>query len=778
MAADTPPESAPPEPGNVVIKTEPEDGDDFLPAPREAPVKREPAVPLQSPVSGLQPLSWSLDHRLAVCTSSALAVMELRCDVQSSKQELSLHRTHVPVPSEAHRLRVEPSAELALAREKFSLYPDPMVRQAFLADTVMNPSVRAHKGMKYACWSPLGCGESGRCLLACLTLDNRLTVHSSHGHLEWKALVNLTQKYGERLKERRYARKDDKPPEANLLDYAELQRRFRMQTPLRMAWSRIYATKKVQPDNSCVDEEMVLLAVLMENGDLVLWKFMLPLAHKDPAAFYDLIESGVSRPSDVAWWEYENGPRRMGGLVVGSEVGPIKILPVSLSKVKGYFTVRHPIVLWKECDEIAVDNIRVVPLTHPVHKSSCSLIVASRGCYVFWSLLSVSPAGLSVQNSHIAGLHSLPVLSLAVPQHELAIYSCSMDGRIKRLTPALTESSVTFGTEDAVQPETLAGRRVHGMAVSCNGAYAALVSTQGMVGGFHPINRSYQVHFLTLKTPEAAAPLLLRSPEQNLHNATDLLDLVRWQVLKSKRVPAALQEELDRKLLEEDSPYLWRVKLFVARVLQQSLKVPSTEDKWRPRQRETKVLVQDLKEEEEEVAMEKDAAEVVELESGGGVEKKPEDYRAEVQTLINAAEMHLMRENMKKVLGVVYLNTWLPQNTCIPTCGLMDYLSRDPDDRDSEVLIGHIKKKLNKQTFPERCSLCQAPLPFTDCKQAVCENGHVWLRCVLSYQACQTLTFRRCLLQDCIARLPEPEDPEWIKKLLKAPCLLCDSPMI
>lgn len=30
-------------------------------------------------------------------------------------------------------------------------------------------------------------------------------------------------------------------------------------------------------------------------------------------------------------------------------------------------------------------------------------------------------------------------------------------------------------------------------------------------------------------------------------------------------------------------------------------------------------------------------------------------------------------------------------------------------------------------------------------------------RCVLSYQACQTLTFRRCLLLDTIARLPEPE---------------------
>ncbi|KAM4719966.1 LOW QUALITY PROTEIN: general transcription factor 3C polypeptide 4 [Anableps anableps] len=759
------------------MKTEPEDGDGVLPTPWDVPVKRDPVVPLLSPVSGLQPLRWSADHRLAVCTSSSLSVIELLCDVHSSRQDLILHRTSIPVPTETHRLQVGPSDELLLAIKKFSLDPDPSVRQDFLADTVISPSVGEHKGMKYASWSPLGCDFSGRCLLACLTLDNRLTIHSSHGHLEWKMLVNLTENYSERLKERGYAKKDNKPPEANLLDLAELQRRFRMQTPLRMEWSSIYSIKKVQPDNSCVDEEMVLLAVLMENGDLVLWKFVLPFVDGDDVVFYDLIESGVSRPSDLAWWEYENGNQRMGGLIVGSEVGPIKIMPVSLSKVKGYFTIRHPIILWKECDEIAVENIRCFPLIHPIHKTSCSLIVASRGCYVFWCLLMISPAGLNVHNSHITGLHSLPVVSLVVSQHEVAVYMCSMDGWIKKLTPTFTESSVIFKVEDLFQPETLTGRWTHGIAVSHNGAYVALVSTPGIVGSFHPINKNYQVHFLTLKTPETAASLLLKSPEQNLYKMADLLDLVRWQVLKTKRVPSSLQEELDRKVQEADSPYLWRVKLFLARILHQTLQVPRTESKWKPRRTELKMFVQDEEEEEVGKGKDKDAAERQEGEAGA-VKEKGEDSRTEVQTLINAAETHLMREHMKKVLGVVYLNTWVPQNICIPTCGLMDYLSRDPNDRDSEVLIGHIRKKMNKQTFPERCSLCQALLPFTDCKQAICENGHMWLRCVLSYRACQTLTFRRCLLQDCIARLPEPEDPEWIKKLLKAPCLLCDSPLI
>lgn len=93
-------------PSNVVIKAEaePEDGLPFR--AEDVIVKREPVVPLLTPVSGLQPLSWSQDHRLAVCTTCSLSLMELVCDVHSNKQDLTLHRTSIPVPSDVHRMQV------------------------------------------------------------------------------------------------------------------------------------------------------------------------------------------------------------------------------------------------------------------------------------------------------------------------------------------------------------------------------------------------------------------------------------------------------------------------------------------------------------------------------------------------------------------------------------------------------------------------------------------------------------------------------------------------
>lgn len=92
---------------NIVIKEEPEAEKSALLSSEDALTKRDPVVTLLSPVSGLQPLVWSEDHRLAACTSGSLSVMELVCDINNNKQDLTLHRTSIAVPTEGHRFQVD-----------------------------------------------------------------------------------------------------------------------------------------------------------------------------------------------------------------------------------------------------------------------------------------------------------------------------------------------------------------------------------------------------------------------------------------------------------------------------------------------------------------------------------------------------------------------------------------------------------------------------------------------------------------------------------------------
>lgn len=64
-----------------------------------------------------------------------------------------------------------------------------------------------------------------------------------------------------------------------------------------------------------------------------------------------------------------------------------------------------------------------------------------------------------------------------------------------------------------------------------------------------------------------------------------------------------------------------------------------------------------------------------------------EEKLLEIQAQIEAVEMHLTREHMKRVLGEVYLHTWITENTSIPTRGVCDFLMSDDgyDDRTARV---------------------------------------------------------------------------------------------
>ncbi|XP_028664402.2 general transcription factor 3C polypeptide 4 [Erpetoichthys calabaricus] len=754
-------------------------------------VKREPVVKLHSPVSGLEPLSWSEDHRLSASCTGSISLMETVCDVHSFRQDLIIHRTSIPVPDTTCVLKVGPEKQVNKVKEKFATSKDPTVSQPFMLDRVLNPEggiLPPLRGFKYTSWSPLGCDANGRCLLASLTLDSRLTIHANLNRLEWTPLVDLTEAYGQMLEEKSYHLSGAGAPCQKLEDMSEYQHRHYMQCPVRMEWSSVCSTQKVQTNNECKDVGTVLLAVLLENGDVAVWQFQLPFTGKDSVVSCNTIQSGVSMPSVLAWWEYEHSGRKMSGLIVGSSVGPVKILPVNLKAVKGYFTLRQPVVLWQETDQIPVHNIKCISLYHPYQKCNCSLVVAARGSYLFWCLLLISKAGLNVHNSHVTGLHTTSIISMTASRYGGAIYTCSADSTVKKLTPIFTDVAVMFEQEQIRLPEGVAGRRTHGIAVSPNGAYLALVNTDGLTNGLHPASRSYQVQFVALKTPDEAAAELLESTIQNLFKQADLLDLVRWKVLKDKRIPPMLQEELDDKVHASGSTYLWRFKLFLFRVLYQSLQNTPSEVRWKPSHEETKVFIKDGesgisvkaagREEGDEEEDSEDPKPTANQEENSSTSAS-EEQMSEIIAWIEAVESHLTREHMKRVLGEVYLHTWITENTSIPTRGVCDFLMSDPtyEDRAARVLIGHIFKKMNKQTFPEYCSLCKEVLPFTDRRQAVCSNGHMWLRCVLSYQACQTLTYRRCLLQDSIARHPVPDDPDWIKRILQGPCTFCDSPL-
>lgn len=580
-----------------------------------------------------------------------------------------------------------------------------------MMDRIFNPeggALSPLRGFKFTSWSPLGCDINGRCLLASLTLDNRLSIQVNVNRLQWTPALDITEVYGEMLYENKYGHLDADLDE-ELKNFSEFQRRHYMQTPVRMEWSSICNTQRVKANNECEDVGTVLLAVLLENGDVVIWQFLIPFHGKDSIIACSTIESGINDPSVLSWWEYEHGSRKMSGLIVGSSKGPVKILPVNLKSVKGYFTLRQPVVLWQEMDQLPVHNIKCISLSHPYQKCSCSLVVAARGTYVFWCLLLISKAGLNVHNSHVTGLHTLPIVSLTANKQTGSFYTCSVDGTIQKLTPVFTDVAVKFDHVLIKLPESIGSVRLHGICLSPNDAYMALVTAEGINNGLHPASRTYQVQFITLKTPEEAASKLLESSIHNLFKQVDLLDLVRWRILTEKCIPPDLDEALDHKLQTNPLSYLWRLKLFFLKILFQTLQKNPAETLWRPNHHESKVLLCDNSvllneksgqpDEAETSAKEGQSSRVLGCQAEDSpvdpkVDKSEEQIRErvsrklnEIQSRIEDVELHLTREHMKRVLGEVYLHTWITENTSIPTRGICDFLTSDTgyDDRTAKV---------------------------------------------------------------------------------------------
>ncbi|XP_029470011.1 general transcription factor 3C polypeptide 4 isoform X2 [Rhinatrema bivittatum] len=704
---------------SLVSEEPPEDGPGPSAGFRLTVTRREPAVQLQYPVTGVESLAWSEDHRISVCNSRNISVLEQRCDVHSCSQEMIIHRTSVPAPLNSCTLKVGCKKEVDDCKEKFANSKDPTVSQTFMLDRVFNPegkTLPSMRGFKYTSWSPLGCDSNGRCLLAALTMDNRLTVQANLNRLQWMQLEDLTEIYGERLFEANYKMAKGDTPKGELGDFPEFQRRHSMQTPVRMEWSGICTTQQVKHNNECRDVSTVLLAVLFENGNIAVWQFQIPFVGKESITSCNTIESGISSPSVLAWWEYEHNNRKMSGLIVGSAFGPIKILPVNLKAVKGYFTLRQPVVLWQESDQVPVHSIKCISLYHPYQKCSCSLVVAARGSYVFWCLLLISKAGLNVHNSHVTGLHSLPIVSMSVDKQNGTIYTCSNDGKVRQLIPIFTDVALKFEHQLIKLSDVFGSVRTHGIAVSPCGAYLAVITTEGMNNGLHPVNKNYQVQFVTLKTFEEAAAQLLESSVQNLFRQMDLTDLVRWKILRGKHIPPFLQEALDKKM-EDGSLYFWRFRLFLLRILYQSMKKSNSDVPWRPTHEDTKVLISDAtsvgsneedqqdSEQEQTGATSSKEATKSSLDEMAKVADNPAgDTNAahssdtgdlptqikllQIQGKIEAVEMHLTREHMKRVLGEVYLHTWITENTSIPTRGVCDFLTADEehDDRTARVL--------------------------------------------------------------------------------------------
>nr|XP_032813374.1 general transcription factor 3C polypeptide 4 [Petromyzon marinus] len=993
---------------------------------------------------GPEPVSWSRDERVSVSTERGVRVAEILLlgagggGGEEGGEEAPgagdprprLRVTALQIPSATSAVSVGPQQQQeeeeaaaahahleeageegtlgAADRHEFALH------RGFTRTHGANVPLRG--GCVCARWSPVGCDVRGRSMLVCLSSEGfvSLWVWAERDVHTWSCLADLTQMYRDILKKENYHAADG----ASLKDFDEFKRRSQMQAPVSVEWSRMFTTTRVRDKSgACEEIHFALLAVMMASGHIVVWQVLVPASTSAHVVLGSVLESGLASPRSLSWWACHVGSQNINGLVVGDSMGQVRLLPVNLSAVKGYFTLRQPVTLWSSQDGLSVNFIRTLDMvpsgdtsvhgaklpssqgsgapaaqhaggtgvteqagapggppqadparpatapkavaktaskaapkagSHarasphtgalPSSTSQCgrtSVVLAARGPHLLACVVCVSGGGMSVQTAHVTGLHPQPICGMAAVCSNRwgdgdggggdggMVYTASADGSLCCVWPVLCSSGgegdvsvsipavagqrrwVRFERRIMRLPGPLGRARIRGLAASPNGAFLAVLTTEGLSGGdseeeevasgqeckagrdesaekqrtrgdgedlgfgdacerdpatkpachrktpnrdgghadgdfpvtlgLHPPQRTYSLAFVSLVNPDEAFRRLVSVPPPDSPSLSacglaflraDLLEVLRSHSLDvGGRVPAPMLAELDRLTEAKESgvrsrdrgrwaAYLTRVRLYLLRFAIHARGRPRS--RWPPVGAEAFARprpatgtgpdgagngvvsgvkdesVDGIKDEEDDdddddggsnAGGEFNTADATRMKSTEAVSEGAEHETEDDWLLaeIRRRERVLARGAACRVLERAFLCTRFDLHLHLPARGLLSFITSGDTSAhatDAQVLAANILKKIGKQDIQEKCVLCAAVIPFVSHAKATCANGHQWLRCAVTFAACQTWRYRRCILHDSVAAFPKATDPEWMKQHLDSPCIYCDSPYL
>uniref|UniRef100_S4RVT5 Transcription factor IIIC putative zinc-finger domain-containing protein n=1 Tax=Petromyzon marinus TaxID=7757 RepID=S4RVT5_PETMA len=424
---------------------------------------------------------------------------------------------------------------------------------------------------------------------------------------------------------------------------------------------------------------------------------------------------------------------------------------------------------------------------------------------------------MSVQTAHVTGLHPQPICGMAAVCSNRWGDGSGGEGDVSVSIPAVAGQRrwVRFERRIMRLPGPLGRARIRGLAASPNGAFLAVLTTEGLSVGLHPPQRTYSLAFVSLVNPDEAFRRLVSVPPPDSPSLSacglaflraDLLEVLRSHSLDvGGRVPAPMLAELDRLTEAKESgvrsrdrgrwaAYLTRVRLYLLRFAIHARGRPRS--RWPPVGAEAFArprpatgtgpdgagngVVSGVKDESVDgIKDEEDDDDDDDGGSNAGAEHETEDDWLLAE--IRRRERVLARGAACRVLERAFLCTRFDLHLHLPARGLLSFITSGDTSAhatDAQVLAANILKKIGKQDIQEKCVLCAAVIPFVSHAKATCANGHQWLRCAVTFAACQTLRYRRCILHDSVAAFPKATDPEWMKQHLDSPCIYCDSPYL
>ncbi|XP_063843555.1 general transcription factor 3C polypeptide 4-like isoform X1 [Scylla paramamosain] len=511
-------------------------------------------IPFATAVLARSPLSWSADNNIALVTQHGVYILEVTLSPEECTPALMLTRFFLAAP-DAQASKAHPDINLTNVLQTV----DHVTGHTMMMDAMLSANQRAeveqeprtsrssascmpsgeatHRGYQQGVWSPQGVGQHGRCVLALLTTNYKVTLVGRTNRY-WGELADLSSQWLKYCSHEAWQRVKV-PKDAPV--HIQYKARMAMLAICRLVWTSV-----------CEEAggKYCLLIGLTEGGHAVFWRVTSDCTSQEQVHLLSAQETNMTQIKSAHW--YTAGDNS-GYLTLGNSQGQVKIMCCEFSHK--HILLRDLGYAWESADRMIVNQTELCPIEGDQY-----LLLLAKHNILLVSSISLTTQHLAVNHTSHTFIGDLEISGLLVFD-DLNVYAAAKDGFVKHVSiKLLNDGSTNVEVQDAI---------FHSEGVT----YSDLVASpnKAMVCVFESIRVAYDhliereptlINIYRVVETARMVDWVLESPLP-LHLSADIFESLRISVCKAGRSSLSVLQvdEIPNQSLQKLKAHFWLVKI-------------------------------------------------------------------------------------------------------------------------------------------------------------------------------------------------------------------------
>nr|XP_002125571.1 uncharacterized protein LOC100180654 [Ciona intestinalis] len=703
-------------------------------------------------------VDWSDCYTVAVATGRSVVIYSMGLYSESQKLETSFSVENIPRKANVvkHDVGIESYLSefesLCNQSSNVAAYPDYSIYKIQLDPLLSQATDSTYNEYDMVRFSPrMSTKFTNHCFLATLTLDNRCAILykvSTGAETEWKEIICPSEQLHAYLNENKRYFPGFKM-DSTLTKLEKLIEQKYAASIACMDWSDVYTRFDANDET-----KEVYFATSTRAGFVVIWRCVVPDFEKPNLNIVYVFQCSYRDIAEIKWCRYAERNRTKTSdncsLCISSLQGQISVCRFKIKDDS--ITLKLEREIWGEKDNLIARHFQFIDI-----EVGCSMLLAAKSQILIAMKLNAN-LEVCAQVTNLDA-HIMPITGMSVVKHGTTHgwYTCSGDGTMVKLDVVLDDENIKLNKEilgtssDIGAYKSISPSMMHGIAVSPNAAFIAVVTSKPIIISSIQVNNVAFLSFKRNSTPyNAAVTLQSAAFEQNSLNVCyhflDVIEIIRQHYFVNQNLETVLEEFLTIAPNNyQDETVKLQLRWHLLQIKYSYINSCQTPSPYRQNENtdpNTKLLEEKIKE-VELLLIVSQMLKVIKLWCENGV---PLDSMVPVVQLVKWLESNKSKLSLQS-RNVIYQAKSLPAYLMLPTCPVCLITGQD-------------------------LALCLDGLTFFS------EDGSRWPACCITFSPLQTYKKRKSSCSSLFGKKCEINDPEWIKELLSMECLFSGTPLI